>query len=185
MCEKIEQNSQWYNWLNARTKLLKSCHHVLLLQGSVNSKYPHLWISTESELNQHYNFYSWKGVWITANFFRKPKPEAGQAVFVLQLQAWVLVVRVSVSSSCLSIRNVSLSSFDIGLFERDTLTENLWQNSPVPICDPPWDLFEVASTRWTCKLGLEIEHPPTRLAGKIGNSISMLSMFYIFQTSQD
>ena len=66
----------------------------------------------------------------------------------------------------------------------------LWQkicgrNSPVPICDPPWDLFEVASTRWTCKLGLEIEHPPTRLAGKIGNSISMFSIFHIFQTSQD
>ena len=59
--------------------------------------------------------------------------------------ALVLVVRVSVFSSCLSIRNVSLSSFDIGLFERDTLTENLWQKFPRPNLWPPlrfiWSCF--------------------------------------------
>ena len=50
MCEKVEKDFQRHNGLYARTKLLKSCHHVILLQDSVNSKCLHLLISTETSV---------------------------------------------------------------------------------------------------------------------------------------
>ena len=57
----------------------------------------------------------------------------------------------------------SLGYLRSGHFDRKCVGET----PPAPNLWPPWDLFEVASTRWTCKLGLEIEYPPVSQNRKI------------------